>query len=381
MFHYNCTHYKIVASCKLWRIIQFTRGQIIEICKFFIVNRLICVSIFCHHASGVAVENWAVVTVCKHIIAQESLAGGGHSICIDEPLHNRVIVPALEIVEAGFCIVIVASVSQGIDIADVGAGGNGGAVAVGDAENLAPGVVGIDGFCVELKNTAGIRSDVQQLHYVTLHICDIVVGGKAAASVGGVIHGEGEPTGVIGEDQNRAAVGFLNDPAVLGDVIMYDAIHRFTAADACHIVVIGVGLVALSDGGKLPSPGPSQVRVACTIVPVQRIAAGVVVDGDAVVLGQQVPPVGVAVGVSFGGAVPVFRQQIARRIVGKGVDGGAAGCGAGAGVGVAGLLRELVLLVILVRHQNPVRALALLDLTFIAVLPAIPDGAETPSGE
>ena len=60
-----------------------------------------------------------------------------------------VIVAALEVIEAGFVIVVVATVTEGVQ---VGEGVTGGllidkvvAAAVGDAGQLAPGVVGISG--------------------------------------------------------------------------------------------------------------------------------------------------------------------------------------------------------------------------------------------
>ena len=55
-----------------------------------------------------------VPTVGKHVIAQEALAGGGVAVCVDETGNAGIIVTALQVVEIGFSVLVVPSVSQGI---------------------------------------------------------------------------------------------------------------------------------------------------------------------------------------------------------------------------------------------------------------------------
>ena len=42
---------------------------------------------------------WFVVTVRKHIVPQEALAGAGVAVGVDKPSQNRVVISALQVVE------------------------------------------------------------------------------------------------------------------------------------------------------------------------------------------------------------------------------------------------------------------------------------------
>ena len=73
------------------------------------------------------------------------------------------------------------------------------------------------------------------------------------------------------------------------------AIHRLAGADAVSVVLIAVGVAAVGDFPQLPAhPGVAGAVVA------GHIADAVVGDGLAVVLGQQVCPAAVTVGVGLG---------------------------------------------------------------------------------
>ena len=75
---------------------------------------------------------------------EEALAGAGVGVRINEPLQLRVIVPGLEIVEAGVVILVIAPVAEGVHEGDeIGSRGIGDQSAVGvpDCRHLAPGVV------------------------------------------------------------------------------------------------------------------------------------------------------------------------------------------------------------------------------------------------
>ena len=89
-------------------------------------------------------HNWVVIAVGKHIAAQEALAGRGIVIRIDKPTDFRIVVSALQVVEAGLRIVIIPTIAEGIVIGHVcGGGGNGRSGCAGHAQNLAVGVVGV----------------------------------------------------------------------------------------------------------------------------------------------------------------------------------------------------------------------------------------------
>lgn len=62
-----------------------------------------------------------ILAIREHIGAEEAVCvGGGEGVGIDEPAVGEVIVPALEVVEARFAVVVIAAVTQGIDVPDEG---------------------------------------------------------------------------------------------------------------------------------------------------------------------------------------------------------------------------------------------------------------------
>ena len=62
-----------------------------------------------------------ILTICEHIGAEEAVGvGGGEGVGVNEPAVGEVIVPALEVVETRFAVVVIAAVTQGIDVPDEG---------------------------------------------------------------------------------------------------------------------------------------------------------------------------------------------------------------------------------------------------------------------
>lgn len=62
-----------------------------------------------------------ILTICEHIGAEEAVGvGGSEGVGVNEPAVGKVVVPALEVVEARFAVVVVAAVTQGIDVPDEG---------------------------------------------------------------------------------------------------------------------------------------------------------------------------------------------------------------------------------------------------------------------
>ena len=76
---------------------------------------------------------WAITAICEHIVADKALTCPCIGIRIYEPSCSGVIIAGLEVIEAAFGIVIVASVAEGVLVGQ-GAGGG---------QDLAIGVVGI----------------------------------------------------------------------------------------------------------------------------------------------------------------------------------------------------------------------------------------------
>ena len=111
--------------------------------------------------------------------------------------------------------------------------------------------------------------------------------------------------GIVGEDHDlgRAAAAqlFVNYLAVQRAVLMLRIPHLFVGADAVGIVCIGSCLASGGNGGQLPTVFPRQAGVGRSVIPVLGVAAGVIGDRRAADLGQQVAPLGVAIGVGLNG--------------------------------------------------------------------------------
>ena len=86
------------------------------------------------------------------------MASRGVSICIHEPSCGGVIIAGLEVIEAAFGIIVVATVTKRV-LFSQGAGG---------CEELAVGVVGI--------TRHGIAAGIHQAHDIALQICDVIIG-------------------------------------------------------------------------------------------------------------------------------------------------------------------------------------------------------------
>mgnify|MGYP007076514988 CR=1 FL=1 len=64
-----------------------------------------------------------ILAICEHVTIQNATNIRSY-ICIriDEPAVRKVVVPALEVVEARFAVVVVAAVTQGVDVPDEAGG-------------------------------------------------------------------------------------------------------------------------------------------------------------------------------------------------------------------------------------------------------------------
>ena len=285
-------------------------------------------------------RNGTIQAVRKHIEPGEALAGAAVGVGVEEALDDWVVISALQIVEPGFGIAVVAPVAQRIDVCD----------GAGLGEHIAPGVVAILGVDLVLFAL------VVKLHHVTLcveHVMEGIVAGERGIVV--APHGEGSAVLVVEEVQTAdkgpgAGVGHIvaDYLAILGDIFMPQALSDFHAAHAGHVVFVGIGLIAFFQAAQPPALRPGQMGVFCAVVPVlwiQRVPG--VVDGSGRVIygnrGQLVRPGGIAIGVSnHFRAVDLDAAQIARRVSGILNDRRACRRAGSPVVGIAGFLLELI---------------------------------------
>lgn len=134
-------------------------------------------------------HNRVILTIREHIGAEEAVGvGGGEGVGVNEPADGRVIVPALEVVEARFAVVVIAAVTQGIDVPDEGR--IRGLFAVSTMHGVvAPRAVVVGGD----ERTGGI----QKGNDVALRVKDVVVERRGRAVV--IDHGERLVAIVIGK--------------------------------------------------------------------------------------------------------------------------------------------------------------------------------------
>lgn len=64
-------------------------------------------------------HNRVILTIREHIGAEDSVGvGGDEGVGVNEPAVCEVIVPALEVVKARFAVVVIPTVTQGVDVPD-----------------------------------------------------------------------------------------------------------------------------------------------------------------------------------------------------------------------------------------------------------------------
>ena len=200
--------------------------------------------------------NRVVSTVREHIATQKAPCIR-RSICIriDEPAVGKVIVPALEVVEARFAVVIIAAVAQGVDVPDEGS--IRGLFAVSTMHGIvAPRAV------VVRRGERAVR--VQQRNDVALRVEDVVVERRGRAVV--VDHGERLVAVVIDKLERLIAPLLPHDLAGERGVIVRRAVDRFAGADTGHVVGVGDLLAVDRRGGELPSLRPREGIVLAVIV-------------------------------------------------------------------------------------------------------------------
>ena len=217
---------------------------------------------------------------------------------------RRVVVSALEVVPAGFVVVDVAAVAEGVAVDEsVYAGG---VTCGGGGGDVAPGVVGVSAeplllifFCFI------VPYDPEEAFHITLGIGGVEVGSEIAATILRVGDGEGSARLIIDEVHDDGGIsvgeGLPHQLAVLGDVGMHHAVYGLLGADTVHIVGIGGGVAADRDRGQVSALLPSQVGVTLlTVIIAGRVAGAVIAKGLGCTTvyrnaSQQITPLGVGV--------------------------------------------------------------------------------------
>ena len=160
--------------------------------------------------------NGVIPAIGKHIAAGNTLPCGNKSVCTDKPPELRVIISAVEIIKAGFGIVIIPPVAEGVFVAHGVAGG------VGDG-TLAPGVVAV------LSHDLS-RCGADDGNDIPLQVVEIVEQhgpvGETHALAGAVV-----------EEPHDGIPGFLRqDLAAVEEKFRGGAVRRLGRSDAVMII-------------------------------------------------------------------------------------------------------------------------------------------------
>ena len=208
---------------------------------------------------------------------------------INKPTDLRIIITTGYIIEPRLRIVIVATVTEGID----------GCHGTSCSQHSAIGIIGI---C----SNAG-SGCVDKVHYITLQVGDVVVSGSVISD------GEGCPAGGIGEVQHVGTIGLPEKLSSGIHILMLHAIDGFARPQTVQVIGVGNACSRLAGGCELASILPSEVPASPVIV-ADRITAdcrtgdgvggavvGLTFVGNAVAVerGQQVCPAGISVGISM----------------------------------------------------------------------------------
>mgnify|MGYP006934787968 CR=1 FL=1 len=216
-----------------------------------------------HIPTWITAHDRVILTIREHIGAEEAVGvGGGEGVGVDEPAVCEVIVPALEVVEARLTVVIVTTVTQGVDVPDEG--GIRGLFAVSTMHGVvAPRAVVVG------RGERAVR--VQQRNDIALRVEDVVVELRCLAML--VDHGERLVAVVIDKLERLAAPSLPHDLAGERGVVVRRAVDRFTGADAGHVVGVGNVLAVNRRGGELAALRPREGIVLAVVVR-NRVAGG-----------------------------------------------------------------------------------------------------------
>lgn len=240
---------------------------------------------------------------------------GGEGIGIDKSADCGVIIPALEVVQPCFAIVIVSAIPQRIQCTNLTARG----ICVN--RDRTPGIIAV--------SRHNLQAAVHQCYHIALLVEDVIVehgrGGSAAQI--------GEAIGLIGfiieEIQRLITPRLPHDQAVERIELILRAVNGLAAADARHIISVGRGDAADLRRGELAALLPGEIIMLSVEVAdgvAGDIAVGCGFVGDVLAgaadlhLGQTVLPHAVAIRQRLGrcraaGGRALDGSDVARRVV------------------------------------------------------------------
>ena len=224
-----------------------------------------------------------------HISAKHTLPGGHVNIRRNEPANLGVIVPCHQVVQPGFGVVIIASVTEGIVCAQRACQGAGG------GDQLAPCIVGIFYHTVTVC--------VHKADYIVLAVSEVEV----LCSV--VIDADYIAVRIIAEQllhlARAAALHLRHEQAAVVAEGGRNAVYSFAAAHALLVVGVARRCAVARQGLKtLALPGQRVAPVA------ERVADLVIGDGFAIIADELVLPCAV---VGIGNSVR-WRAQFTRGV-------------------------------------------------------------------
>ena len=245
-------------------------------------------------------------------MAKHPLTSTEISVGVNEPADGRIIIAALEIVEAGLGVVVIAAVAQGVEVADR-------RVAAVVHRAVAP--------CIIVVGCSEFAARIEDGGHIALCIDKVIVQLRLRPML--IDHRERLVAVVVDKLEGLIAPLLTHDLAGERGVVVRRAIDRFAGADTGHIVGVGNVLAVDRRGGKLPSLRPREGIVPAVVVrdrvaggrEVARLALAFVEDVLRRAAGrdarEQVRPRGVRVAEGLCDRA-VFRNipDVARRVVG-----------------------------------------------------------------
>lgn len=214
-----------------------------------------------------------ILTICEHIGAEETVGvGGSEGVGVDEPAVGKAVVPALEVVETRFAVVIIATVAQRVDVPDE-AGLRNLRTFVIMHRIVAPRAV------VVRRGERAVR--VQQRNDIALRVEDVVVELRCLAVL--VDHGERLVAVVIDKLEGlhrlvNRIVAVARLPLLAHDLagergigigrraLVGGRVDLLAAADTGHVVSIGDLLAVHRRGGELAALRPREGIVLAVVV-------------------------------------------------------------------------------------------------------------------
>ena len=240
----------------------------------------------------IALVHRVIFAVCEHVGAQEAgCVRRCVAVGVYEAADLRIIIARLEIIEAGFRVVIITAIAERIYIRKCSAA----------AYYLAPRVV-----AVACNNISAAVNDTDN---VALRVEHIIVQRII------VLHRQRLVVLVVDEVDGLAAARLPRHEAAEGREIILRRAHGLAAANTGHIV--GIAYVRAADLGRRQSAS-LRPRERAAVVILRRVAAAVGYTFP-VIRRQQIAPCAVAVGIIGRRASNFFALNVARGVVGVGI--------------------------------------------------------------